>query len=143
VAIFFHRGVSFIYANPAAEKIVGYSADNIQKMKFWDLFAPEFQELVKERGLARLHGEDPQSSYEVRLQTNGREKWMRITSAKVMYKGEPAILTIGEDVTQYKHALAALHDSKKEAELYVDLMSHDISNMNQIGMVTWNCSEKR
>jgi len=59
---------------------------------------------------------------------------MRITSAKVMYKGEPAILTIGEDVTQYKHALAALHDSKKEAELYVDLMSHDISNMNQIGM---------
>jgi PAS domain S-box-containing protein len=134
VAIFFHRGVSFIYANPAAEKIVGYPADKIQKMKFWDLFVPEYRELVKESGLARLRGENPPSSYEVKLQTKGGEKWMEITSARVMYKGNPAILTIGQDVTQYKQALMELHDSKVEAELYVDLMSHDISNINQVGM---------
>ena len=134
VAIFFHRGISFIYANPAAEKIVGYSADDMLKMKFWELFAPEFRDLVKERGLARLRGENPTSSYEVRLQTNGIEKWMEITSARVMYKGSPAILTIGQDVTQYKQAVTALHDSVVEAELYVDLMSHDINNINQIGM---------
>lgn len=134
VAIFFHRGLSFIYANPAAEKIVGRSADDLLKMKFWDLFAPESRELVKERGLARLRGENPPSSYEVRLQTNGKEKWMEITSARIMYKGSSAILTLGQDVTEYKQAVTALHDSKIEAELYVDLMSHDINNINQVGM---------
>lgn len=134
VAIFFHRGVSFIYANPAAEKILGRSADDMLNMKFWDLFAPEFRELVKERGLARLRGENPPSSYEVRLETKGGEKWMEITSTRVIYKGGPAILTLGQDVTQYKQAVTALHDSKIEAELYVDLMSHDINNINQVGM---------
>lgn len=134
VAIFFHRGVCFIYANPAAEKISGYSSDEMLKMKFWDLFAPEYRELVKERGLSGLRGGNPPSSYEVRLQTNDGKKWMDITSIRVMYKGSPAILTLGQDVTQYKQAVTELHDSKVEAELYVDLMSHDISNINQIGM---------
>lgn len=63
-------------------------------MKFWDLFTSEYRELVKERGLARLRGENPPSSYEVKLQTKEREKWMEITSARVIYKGNPAILTI-------------------------------------------------
>src|SRR5271157_630697 len=132
--ILFHRGVNFIYTNPAAEKIFGYSTDDMLKIKFWDLFAPEFRELVKERGLARLRGENPPSNYEVRLQTNLEEKWMELTPVRVMYKGSTAILTLFQDVTQYKQALTALHDSKEEAELYVDLMSHDISNINQAGM---------
>jgi PAS domain S-box-containing protein len=132
VAIFFHRGVSFIYANPAAEKILGRSLDEIEKMNFWELFAPEYQQMIKERGLARLRGENPPARYEVRLQTE-TEKWMEITSKRLMYKGNPAILTIGLDVTQYKQTLTALNESKVEAELYVDLMSHDIININQIG----------
>ena len=134
VAILFHRGESFIYANPAAEKFFGYSMDKILKIKFWDLFDPTFKELVKERGLARLRGDNPPSSYEVRVKKNGKEKWMDLTSARVMYKGSIAILTLIQDVTQYKQALTALHDSKEEAELYVDLMSHDINNINQVGM---------
>lgn len=134
LAIFFHRGICFIYANPAAEKITGYSADELQKMKFWELYAPEFRDMVKERGLSRLRGANPPASYEVRLQTGGEEKWMEITSASVVYKGNPAILTIGQDVTQYRQTVTALNSSKVETELYVDLMSHDITNFNQAGM---------
>ena len=59
---------------------------------------------------------------------------MEITSARVMYKGNPAILTIGQDVTKYRQTVTELHDLKVEAELYVDLMSHDIINFNQVGM---------
>jgi light-regulated signal transduction histidine kinase (bacteriophytochrome) len=105
---------------------------NTKKMNFWELFAPEYQQMIKERGLARLRGENPPARYEVRLQTE-TEKWMEITSKRVTYKGNPAILTIGLDVTQYKQTLTALNESKVEAELYVDLMSHDIININQIG----------
>jgi PAS domain S-box-containing protein len=49
--------------------------------------------------------------------------------------GNPAwIYGISQDITNRKLAEAALHDAKEEAELYLDLMSHDINNMNQTGI---------
>lgn len=41
---------------------------------------------------------------------------------------------INQDVTDRKLAEEALSKAKNEAELYVDLMGHDINNMNQISM---------
>ena len=39
-----------------------------------------------------------------------------------------------QDITTRKLTEAALQDAKAEAELYLDLMSHDINNLNQIGI---------
>ncbi len=39
-----------------------------------------------------------------------------------------------EDVTGRKRSEAELINAKDQAELYIDLMGHDINNMNQIGM---------
>jgi PAS domain S-box-containing protein len=41
---------------------------------------------------------------------------------------------INQDVTERKKAEDALRSAKTETELYVDLMGHDINNMNQITM---------
>jgi PAS domain S-box-containing protein len=41
---------------------------------------------------------------------------------------------ISQDITERKRAEIELQESKEQAELYVDLMGHDINNMNQIGM---------
>jgi signal transduction histidine kinase len=38
------------------------------------------------------------------------------------------------DITERKEAEKALKDAKDQAELYVDLMGHDINNMNQIAV---------
>lgn len=35
------------------------------------------------------------------------------------------------DITERKQAISAIQDAKAKAELYLDLMSHDITNMNQ------------
>lgn len=134
VAIFFHCGDGFIYANPAAEIITGYSGEELNAMKFWELFDPKYSEMVRQRGLMRLRGEHPPSRYEVKLRTKREEKWMDITSARVLYKGMPSILTMGLDITQKKQSETALKTAKEEAELYVDIMSHDIGNMNQAMM---------
>jgi len=132
--IIFHRGMDIIYANPAAVDMSGYPVEKIEKMKLLEFIHPQFKELVKELDLAILRGENPPTSSELKLQTNIGEKWVKIVSTRVVYKGNPTILAVMEDITQYKQALTALNDSKEEAELYVDLMSHDISNINQIGM---------
>jgi signal transduction histidine kinase len=39
-----------------------------------------------------------------------------------------------QDVTQSKLAELSLEDEKERAELYVDLLSHDINNMNQVAI---------
>ncbi len=38
------------------------------------------------------------------------------------------------DITERKKAEKEIQDARKQAELYVDLMGHDINNMNQIGI---------
>jgi PAS domain S-box-containing protein len=49
--------------------------------------------------------------------------------------GNPAwVYGIIQDITARKLTEAALQDAKAQAELYLDLMSHDINNMNQIGI---------
>ncbi len=49
--------------------------------------------------------------------------------------GNPSrIYGIIQDITKRKLAETELQDAKAQAELYLDLMSHDINNMNQIGI---------
>jgi PAS domain S-box-containing protein len=129
-AIFFHSGEGFIYANPEALRLFGHTGEDFSKLKFWEIMDPEYQELVKERGLARLAGKDPPSRYEVKMRSNGDEKWVDITSARVMYKGKPAILTTGMDMTRNKLAEKALREAKANAEFFIDIISHDIGNLN-------------
>jgi PAS domain S-box-containing protein len=44
-----------------------------------------------------------------------------------------AVVTFN-DITERKHNEQELQETKSQAELYLDLMSHDINNMNQIGI---------
>lgn len=47
------------------------------------------------------------------------------------YQGKPSVLSAAMDITQRKNTERELERAKAQAELYVDFMSHDISNMNQ------------
>jgi PAS domain S-box-containing protein len=44
------------------------------------------------------------------------------------------VAIIAIDITERKRAEAALHDAKAQAELYLDLLGHDINNMHQIAL---------
>ena len=56
-AIFIDRGTRFMYVNSALEVITGYSREELLAMDLLDVIHPDFRELVKERGEARLQGE--------------------------------------------------------------------------------------
>jgi signal transduction histidine kinase len=65
-----------------------------------------------------------------------REAWVRITAFPLL-DGEGNVRGIIEhsrNVTEDKNAEKALGDSKAQVELYLDLMGHDINNLNQVGM---------
>ncbi|BAI61930.1 putative histidine kinase [Methanocella paludicola SANAE] len=56
--------------------------------------------------------------------------------AEVSYEGGRPATVFGTvlDITERKRVENELKAAKMQADLYVDLMSHDISNMNQVGM---------
>lgn len=63
-------------------------------------------------------------------------KWLYFTAA-VIRDEEGAIIGAVEtleDITDRKRAEEQLQEAKRQAEMYLELMGHDINNMNQIGI---------
>jgi signal transduction histidine kinase len=70
------------------------------------------------------------------IRPDGMLRWIYARTYPVRNeKGEIiSIAGIAEDITQRKQAELDLESAKDQAELYLDLMGHDINNMNQVGI---------
>lgn len=135
VGIFLYQDDRLIYANPAIEALMGYTKEEFLNVRFWDLAHPDFQALLRERGLARLRGEQVQSCYEIKFATkHGEDGWAELSAGLIEYKGKPAGIATIYDITRRKHIEKELETAKSQAELYLDLMGHDINNLNQVGI---------
>jgi len=103
--IFIHRGGKFIYANPAGEEFTGYSKDEFLSMDFWDIIHPDYRELVRERGRARLGGARLPQKYEFKIITKtSEERWVIMTAGVIEYERRPAIIGTLFDITDRKRA---------------------------------------
>ena len=56
---------------------------------------------------------------------------MEIRENYVVFDGKEYNCAFATDITERKRAEEAVQDAKAQAELYLDLMTHDITNMNQ------------
>jgi signal transduction histidine kinase len=65
---------------------------------------------------------------------DGRTGWVDFSAGLIEYESKPAGLAIAFDVTAHKLIEEELVKAKAQAELYVDLMGHDINNMHQIAL---------
>src|SRR3954471_12145011 len=104
-AIFIYRGDKVLYVNPASEAILGYSREQLLKMKMLEFVSVEMQEAVRRRLEMRAQGQSMAPSFEVKVRIGtGQERWMNFSGASIQYQGEPAVLGIGIDVHERKLA---------------------------------------
>lgn len=116
--ILIYQGTKWIYANPAATGLLGYSLDELLSMNFWDLVHPDMKEQVRERGLARLRGEPVPPRYEVKIVTkSGEERWVDYTATLFELEGKPAVLVLAHDITDLKRMQEDLIQYAKRLEL--------------------------
>jgi PAS domain S-box-containing protein len=124
---------SIVYVNQETCKSLGYTREELLSMHIWDI-DPEFPE---ER-FRELWPEKRQGGY-VKFESkhvarNGRVFPVEITSSYIKYGDKEYLITFGRDITERKQVEKELNAAKAQAELYVDLMGHDINNMNQISL---------
>jgi PAS domain S-box-containing protein len=104
-AIFIHQGERILYANPAGELMSGYTSEELLQRDFWTFIHPEYQELVRERGRARVRGEAVPKEYEFKfIKKNGDECWVTTATGFIEYSGKPAIIATLFDITDRKRA---------------------------------------
>jgi PAS domain S-box-containing protein len=84
--------------------------------------------------LSVFNGE--QDSFEMEYPCNSPDKkqWFTMRVSRVMAGTFRGIIVVHTDITLRKTFEEALADEKARAELYLDLMGHDINNMNHVAL---------
>ncbi len=115
-----------VYANPTAERLSGYTAEEFAGMQFWEVVHPDYRDLVRQRAAARLGGaSDLPTSYEVKgLVKGGVERWFSLTSGATVLGGKPALVATIADITsehRLREVQAAIHQISEATQTTRDL----------------------
>lgn len=101
--IFILRDRELIYLNRVTEELLGYQREELLSMDFIELSDPDQRELIRDRLEALKQGRDVPSRYELKLiRSDGDEVWVLVSSAKIDYEGDEAILVVAVDETTEK-----------------------------------------
>ncbi|MBM3435207.1 MAG: PAS domain S-box protein, partial [Bacteroidetes bacterium] len=123
----------FIYVNPAASNITGFTRNELLKMKFWEVCHPDYREMIKKRGFMRISGKKVPETYEFKIITKkGREKWLEISASQIELRGTKAVIGVGKDITDKKATLDLISESeKKYKDLYYffKMMADNVPDM--------------
>lgn len=140
VAIWIRPNGRFFYVNETACRSLGYPRDALIRMHFSDIVAylplndwGSFWERVKKNASMIFESD-------VRDHAGGRYP-AEISVNYIKFHDNECMVALVRDISERKRAERELMASKaqadaarEQAELYLDLMGHDITNINQIGM---------
>jgi diguanylate cyclase (GGDEF)-like protein/PAS domain S-box-containing protein len=131
--------------NRAGEQLTGYALDEIVRMNFRQITAPELIERVREKLKRKLRGEETTTCYETEIITRAGERLNLEVSTQLIYgaDGEPCgVQGIARDVTERKRSEAALRQSEERyRELFENandiVYTHDLhgnfTSLNKTG----------
>ena len=90
----------FVYCNATWAGIAGYTVEEATGMSLAQIVPPDFLEVVRSRIRARLAGHPPSMHFITRgLHRDGRVRFVEVHGSRITYRGRPAVMGVGVDVT--------------------------------------------
>jgi transcriptional regulator with PAS, ATPase and Fis domain len=101
-------------------------------MDFWEVVHPDQQALVKQRGLARLRGEDVPGNYEIKaLRKNGEIIWGDVFFSRTLLGPENVVIVGVYDITERKRLEEVIEKAQQELENRVKEKTAELRKANQ------------
>ncbi len=130
-----YQNDSIVYSNKSFAEILGYSVDEILGLKrdeIEDMIHPHDQEQLMNQIQKVLESDGPPVYYEYRaFHKDGPLRWVECSLSHIEHNDEKAIQIAQIDNTSRKMAENKVEEERDRAELFLDLMGHDLSNIHQ------------
>ncbi len=125
VAVMIYQDDYWVYVNQNAEKISGYSQQELLAMRFWDFVHPDDIDKVKRIGESRQNGESTIFRYEIRIiHKKGSNRWVDISGDSMNYNKKPAVIITVIDITDKKQAEQKLVKSLERESFLADIVRY-------------------
>jgi PAS domain S-box-containing protein len=122
-----------IYVNKITCHDLGYTRDELLSMRIWDIDPYYSYERYLEKW-KRLKKEGSIKFESVHVRKDGSSYPVEVSANYLKFEDKEYEVSFDLDITERKRKEKEMSDAKAQAELYLDLMGHDIRNYNQIAM---------
>ncbi|WP_261597958.1 PAS domain S-box protein [Methanoculleus formosensis] len=132
------------YASPSVRLIGGYDPESLIGTDVLDLIHPEDARAAVETVRAGIALPSARLTFQVRIRSSaGRWIFLDVTGTSLIREGsDRQFIMNARDVTDRNHAeeernrlLASLEEAHREANLYLDIITHDIRNANNVSSI--------
>jgi len=109
------------FVNPKATALLGYTEQELTSRPFIEFIHPEDRQMVLQRHMSRLRGEEPPHVYPFRVVArDGTVKWVEINAVGITWEGRPATLNFLSEITARRQAEEALIQSEQRYRSLVE-----------------------
>ncbi len=126
------------FTNPKAIELFGYTPEEYASRPFVEFIHPDDREMVIQRHLRRLKGEDFEKVYTFRMiDKEGNIRWLEINATLIEWEREPATLNFLSDITKRKWAEEELKRSEREKAIILDSMTDLVAYQDNDMRIVW------